>query len=154
MSDRYRGPSSVLVTESLQRDFVDPIGPHEPLPNELHVGHTEAVRLLGEDPSVGPLAQLMDWVGEVPSEEIEIVHIRDWHDADDPAQRDHLRTFGEHCVQGTRGADLVLDMDKMAAERPNQHVVDSLTLNDFTNTDLDQVLKPWVARGGGELRVG
>jgi protein-tyrosine phosphatase/nicotinamidase-related amidase len=142
------------MTESLQRDFVDPIGPHDPLPNELHVGHTEAVRLLGEDPSVGPLAQLMDWVGDVPSEEIEIVHIRDWHDADDPAQRDHLRTFGEHCVQGTRGADLVLNMDKMAAERPNQHVVDSLTLNDFTNTDLDQFLKPWVARSGGELRVG
>ena len=109
VKDRSRGPRTVLVTECLQRDFVDPIGPHDPLPNELHVGHTEAVRLLGEDPSVGPLAQLMDWAQLAPPEDIEIVHVRDWHDAGDPAQRDHLSTFGEHCVQGTRGAGLVLD---------------------------------------------
>ena len=144
----------MLVTECLQRDFVDPIGPHDPLPNQLHVGHTEAVRLLGEDPSVGPLAQLMDWARLVPPEDIEIVHIRDWHDAGDPAQRDHLSTFGEHCLQGTRGAQLVLDMDEIAADRPNQHVVDSLTLNDFEGTELERLLTPWVAAGGGELRVG
>ena len=142
------------MTESLQRDFVDPIGPHDPLPNQLHVGHTEAVRLLGEDPSVGPLAQLMDWARLVPPEGIEIVHIRDWHDAGDPAQRDHLSTFGEHCLQNTRGARLVLDLDEMAADRPNQHVIDSLTLNDFESTDLEGLLRPWVGRGSGELRVG
>ena len=145
---------SVLLTECLQRDFVDPIGPHDPLPNELHVGHTEAVRLLGEDPSVGPLAQLMDWVQRVPPEDIEVVHIRDWHDVGDPAQRDHLRTFGDHCLQSTRGAQLVLEMDKLATDRPNQHVVDSLTLNDFEGTDLERLLTPLVERGGGELRVG
>ncbi len=103
---------------------------------------------------MGPLAQLMDWARLVPQEGIEIVHIRDWHDAGDPAQRDHLSTFGQHCLQGTRGARLVLDLDEIAAERPNQHVVDSLTLNDFEGTDLEQLMMPWVARGSGELRVG
>jgi protein-tyrosine phosphatase/nicotinamidase-related amidase len=146
--------STVLITQCLQRDFVDPIGRHDPLPNELHVGHTEAVRLLGEDPSVGPLAQLMDWARLVPPESIEIVHIRDWHDADDPAQRDHLSTFGMHCVQGTRGAGLVLDLDQLVVERPNQHVVDSLTLNDFEGTNLERLLTQWVVRSDGELRVG
>jgi protein-tyrosine phosphatase len=45
-------------------------------------------------------------------------------------------------------------MDKLAADRPNQHVVDSLTLNDFEGTGLEQLLTPWVERGGEELRVG
>jgi protein-tyrosine phosphatase/nicotinamidase-related amidase len=154
VNDRSGGPFSVLVTESLQRDFVDPIGPHDPLPNQLHVGHTEAVRLLGEDPSVGPLAQLMDWAQLVPQGDIEIVHIRDWHDADDPAQHDHLSTFGQHCLRDSKGARLVLDMDDIASDRPNWHVVDSLTLNDFEGTELERLLKPWIGQAGGELRVG
>ncbi|HEX4281841.1 MAG TPA: hypothetical protein VHZ27_13830, partial [Solirubrobacteraceae bacterium] len=29
--------ATVLITQCLQRDFVDPIGPHDPLPNLLHV---------------------------------------------------------------------------------------------------------------------
>jgi hypothetical protein len=41
--------STVLITQCLQRDFVDPIGPHDPLPNLLHVGYSEAARLLGPD---------------------------------------------------------------------------------------------------------
>ena len=39
--------TTVLITQCLQRDFVDPIGPHDPLPNLLHVGYSEAARLLG-----------------------------------------------------------------------------------------------------------
>jgi hypothetical protein len=39
--------ATVLITQCLQRDFVDPIGPHDPLPNLLHVGYSEANRLMG-----------------------------------------------------------------------------------------------------------
>ena len=42
--------ATVLITQCLQRDFVDPIGPHDPLPNLLHVGYSEATRLLGPTP--------------------------------------------------------------------------------------------------------
>ena len=45
--------AAVLITQCLQRDFVDPIGPHDPLPNLLHVGYSEADRLLGPEPSAG-----------------------------------------------------------------------------------------------------
>ena len=41
--------ATVLITQCLQRDFVDPIGPHDPLPNLLHVGYSEATRLLGPE---------------------------------------------------------------------------------------------------------
>ena len=52
---------SVLITQCLQTDFVGPVRAHDPLPNALHVGHAEALRLLGHDPSTGPLAQLVRW---------------------------------------------------------------------------------------------
>lgn len=41
----------------LQNDLVKPIGVHQPLPSKLHVGHEEARRLMGADPSaVAPRA--------------------------------------------------------------------------------------------------
>ena len=76
--------TSILITQCLQRDFVDPIGPHDPLPNLLHVGHTEATRLLGAEPAVGPLAQLMNWARSQSAEDLRIIHIRDWHDPNGP----------------------------------------------------------------------
>ena len=123
--------TTVLITQCLQRDFVDPIGSSDPLPNLLHVGYSEAMRLLGPDPSVGPLAQLIDWVHGLSSDEIDLIHIRDWHDPDDPAQREHLRRFGAHCLQGSAGARLVLGMDEQASAADNVQIVDSITLSDF-----------------------
>jgi protein-tyrosine phosphatase/nicotinamidase-related amidase len=147
--------TTVLITQCLQRDFVDPIGPSDPLPNLLHVGYSEAVRLLGADPSVGPLAQLMGWVHDLPSEEIDLIHIRDWHDPDDPAQREHLRRFGAHCLEGSAGARLVLGMDDRAVAADNARIVDSITLNDFEGTDLvAQLERIRDAHGGEPLRVG
>jgi protein-tyrosine phosphatase/nicotinamidase-related amidase len=147
--------TTVLITQCLQRDFVDPIGPSDPLPNLLHVGYTEAMRLLGPDPSAGPLAQLIEWVDGRPSQEIELVHIRDWHDPDDPAQRGHLRSFGSHCLQDSPGARLVLGMDERAAAADNARIVDSITLNDFEGTELvEQLERIRDAHGGEPLRVG
>ena len=37
--------ATVLITQCLQSDFLDPIGPHDPPPNLLHVGYSEAARL-------------------------------------------------------------------------------------------------------------
>src|SRR6266849_3524145 len=65
--------ATVLITQCLQRDFVDPIGPHDPLPNLLHVGYSEAARLLGPEPAAGPLAQLIEWARGLPSDAIDLV---------------------------------------------------------------------------------
>src|SRR6188472_3021584 len=147
--------ATVLITQCLQRDFVDPIGPHDPLPNLLHVGYSEAARLLGPEPAAGPLAQVIQWARGLPSDAIDLVHIRDWHDADDPAQREHLVRFGAHCIKGTIGARLVLEMDQGAEAAANECIVDSITLNDLEGTDLEEQLDR-IRRGhGGEpLRVG
>lgn len=147
--------TTVLITQCLQRDFVDPIGPHDPLPNLLHVGYSESTRLLGPEPAAGPLAQLIQWARSLPSDAIDLVHIRDWHDADDPAQREHLERFGAHCIRDTIGARLVLEMDQRAEAAANECIVDSITLNDLAGTDLEEQLdRIRRAHGGEPLRVG
>jgi protein-tyrosine phosphatase/nicotinamidase-related amidase/aminoglycoside phosphotransferase (APT) family kinase protein len=147
--------ATVLITQCLQRDFVDPIGPHDPLPNLLHVGYSEAARLLGPEPSAGPLAQLIDWARGLAPDAIDLIHIRDWHDPGDPAQREHLERFGPHCLQGSAGAQLVLGMDERAMAATNERIVDSLTLNDFEGTDLArQLARIRHAHGDEPLRVG
>ncbi|MCW8133762.1 MAG: isochorismatase family protein, partial [Planctomycetota bacterium] len=148
-------PLSVLITQCLQVDFVGPVGRHEPLPNRLHVGHAESLRLLGPDPQAGPVAQAMHWARRQPREAFAVIHIRDWHDANDPAQQDHLRIFGNHCLKHTPGARLVLDLDDAPAEHPNETLVDSISLNDFLGTTLEATLDALKARApDGRLRIG
>ena len=49
---------SVLITECLQRDFIGPVGAHDPLPNKLHIGREESLRLMGREPQLGSLGSL------------------------------------------------------------------------------------------------
>src|SRR5215467_2283545 len=147
--------ATVLITQCLQRDFVDPIGLHDPLPNLLHVGYSEAARLLGPEPAAGPMAQLIGWARGLPPDAIDLIHIRDWHDPDDPAQREHLERFGAHCLRGSSGARLVLGIDERAMAAANERIVDSLTLNDLEGTDLGRQLERIRdAHGSQPLRVG
>ena len=131
---------SILITQCMQRDFIDPLPPHQPLPNALHVGREEAQRLLGADPSRGPMAQLMHWAREQPDDDLCVIHIRDWHDRDDPKQRHHLDQFGEHCIENTPGAELVLGLDEHVDERSSELFINATTLNDFVDTELADVL--------------
>jgi len=145
---------SILITQCMQRDFIEPLAPHDPLPNALHVGRDEARRLLGATPSQGPLAQLMHWARALDDDHLTIVHVRDWHDPEDPAQKRHLQQFGMHCIQGTRGAELVLDLNDAVADRPGERFVDATTLNDFADTTLEQVLRAVGMRPGEDVRIG
>src|SRR5690606_22629316 len=86
--------TSLLITQCLQNDFVKPIGRFDAIPNQLHVGHAEALRLLGETPSEGPIERVMQWAYAQSDELVRVVHIRDWHDPDAPDQRSHLALFG------------------------------------------------------------
>lgn len=140
---------SILFTQCLQNDFVAPLGPWDPMPCVLHVGSAEASRLAGEIPAEGPLVRFVDWAHALPSETLEIVHIRDLHNPDDPTQTDHLRHFGPHCLKGTRGAEFVFELPDPALRVTS--VVSSTTLNDFLGTGMDDLLRsllPGVERIG------
>ena len=130
-------PQSILITQCLQNDFVKPLGRYETLPNMLHVGYDEARRLMGENPDEGPVAMVMKWAYQQPVEQLTIIHIRDWHDPDDPFQVEHFRQFGAHCVKNTEGAHFAFPEPETT--RP-VIVVNSPGLSDFIGTRLDNHL--------------
>ncbi len=140
---------ALLITQCLQTDFVGPIGRHEPLPNLLHIGHEEARRLMGERPGEGPVARTLDWAYRQERERLGLIHIRDWHDPDDPSQTEHIAQFGPHCLKDTPGAAFVFSVPPGGEGRAE--VVDSLTLNDFSGTRLPGILAPLAGRAA---RVG
>jgi protein-tyrosine phosphatase len=86
------------------------------------------------------MAQLMHWAREQPDDDLCVIHIRDWHDRDDPKQRHHLDQFGEHCIENTPGAELVLGLDEHVDERSSELFINATTLNDFVDTELADVL--------------
>ena len=139
---------SILITQCLQNDFVRPLGRYESLPNSLHVGYEEALRLMGENPDEGPVSQFMQWAYQQPEEELSIIHIRDWHDSDDAFQQEHFRQFGVHCLQESDGAAFAFPMPETARQIC---VIDSAGLNDFVGTELETVLQPFANR---DLHVG
>lgn len=143
-------PHSLLLTQCLQNDFVQPIGKFEALPNLLHVGYDEARRLMGENPSEGPVARVMRWAYQQPASELALIHIRDWHNPDDAFQAEHLRQFGAHCLAGTDGARFAFAEEVEALHRPVV-TINSPGLNDFIGTGLADVLAPLAQQ---PLRVG
>ncbi len=146
---------SILITECLQKDFVEPVAHDKPLPNKLHVGWEEARRLMGHDTETGAVAQVMKWAREQSPEKLHIIHIRDWHDENDAQQKEHLEMFGAHCLRDTDGSKLVLGLDENIASLKNEQIVNSLTLNDFEGTNLDDIVREFQKRTGDNgLRVG
>jgi protein-tyrosine phosphatase/nicotinamidase-related amidase len=127
---------SILITQCLQNDFVYPLQQHDELPNKLHIGYSEATRLMGEEPGEGMLMQLMKWA-YADMHDLTIINIRDWHDANDPLQKAHLEQFGLHCLKDTPGAEFVFN----AARKPEHEIVINATgMNDFVNTNLEAEL--------------
>lgn len=141
--------NSILITQCLQNDFVRLLDKYDPLPNYLHVGYDEANRLLGERVEEGPVAQIMRWAYDQSADDLQIIHIRDWHDAGDGEQAAHLAQFGMHCIKDSEGADFVFHK-QIKAERPHA-VVDASGLNDFYKTNLEENLRRCF---NGNVRVG
>jgi len=142
-------PEAFLITQCLQNDFVKPLDRYERLPNQLHVGYSEALRLLGEIPEDGPVHRLMEWAYEQPVEKLQIIHIRDFHDPDSPKERAHLEQFGPHCLKGTDGADFVFR--SRIKEESRHRIFDATGLNDFAETSIGSVFEKENAAG---LRIG
>ncbi len=132
-------PHALLITQCLQNDFVKLIEKYDPLPNPLHVGYSEALRLLGERVEQGPVNRVMQWAYE--QEDIHLIHIRDWHNPSDPEQSDHLHQFGPHCIQDTPGAEFVFENLRRAGNR--EVIINASGLNDFVDTSLQEVLDQW-----------
>jgi protein-tyrosine phosphatase/nicotinamidase-related amidase len=142
--------TAILFTQCLQNDFASLLDQYDPLPNSLHIGYAEANRLLGEMVEDGPVFSLMDWAYESDPSRLKLIHIRDWHDLNSKSQEDHLIQFGPHCIQDTKGAEFVfqnwIERDPKRAE-----IINASGLNDFVETNLESILKPYQ---GKPLKVG
>lgn len=145
---------ALLITQCLQNDFVKPIQRHESLPNALHIGPEEARRLMGEIPSEGPVARIMEWAYGLPDETLKLIHLRDWHDSLDLKQMDHLTHFGLHCEADTPGAAFAFPVPENHGKAVG--IVNTPTLNDFFETPLAEMLEPLAASASTDqkLRVG
>jgi protein-tyrosine phosphatase/nicotinamidase-related amidase len=145
--------ASILITQCLQNDFVRLLDKYDPLPNYLHIGYDEANRLLGERAEEGPVAQIIRWAYEQSEAALKIIHIRDWHSAEDKDQQSHLEQFGRHCLANSEGADFVFTRQlPAAASRRSDIVVNASGLNDFYKTDLaDHLTEAEKSEG---LRIG
>ena len=140
---------AVLITQCLQHDFVAPIGRYDALPNLLHIGFEEARRLMGDAPDEGPVARVMRWAYGRLDAELKLVHIRDWHDASDPGQHQHLKQFGAHCLRDTPGAGFAFPVPPASGKAVT--LIDSPGLNDFLGTPLAADLHGAVGPGS---RIG
>lgn len=138
---------NLLFTQCLQNDFVKPLDRGEALPNLLHIGFEESQRLLGDNPSDGPIAKVMNWANAQSRDDIEVIHIRDWHDDNAKKQIRHLEQFGVHCVANSAGAEFVYEL----VDAENHQIINSTTLNDFEDTELNSVLE---ALDTDNLRIG
>ncbi|PLW96332.1 MAG: isochorismatase, partial [Marinilabiliales bacterium] len=97
-------PDSILFTQCLQNDFVKPIGKYDKLPNLLHIGYEESIRLMGVNPAEGPITNTMKWAYAQSIDDLEIIHIRSWYKENDPAQEKYFEKMGKHCIAGSEGA--------------------------------------------------
>lgn len=136
---------SILISVCLQNDFVKPIGKYDDLPNLLHVGYEESTRLMGINPNEGPVALFMNWANNLNSENLEIIHIRDWHNENLEEQNSHLLQFGNHCLKNSLGADFVFQITG------NETIINSFGLNDFINEELINYLSKYKNE---EIRIG
>lgn len=137
-----RTARSLLICECLQNDFIAPIPAGQSPPNKLHVGRDEALRIVGADPAQGPLVRALSSAAR--AEHVRIVHIRDWHDPDDPRQQAELEFFGPHCIMGTHGAQFVDAVEAFSRDRGRSAVVDATGINDFEDTPLADTLEALV----------
>jgi serine/threonine protein kinase len=129
---------SLIICECLQNDFIAPLPPGAAMPNKLHIGREESLRLVGADPAKGPLVRALSAC--TAAEHMRVVHVRDWHDPDDPRQQPELEFFGPHCIMGTWGARFVDAVESFSRDRGRSAVVDATGINDFEDTPLTDTL--------------
>ncbi len=130
--------------------MVKRIGKNDPLPNQLHIGYHEALRLVGEDPLFSPINHVLNWAYAQSPDALGMIHLRDWHNKNDARQTAHLKCFGDHCLQNTEGAEFIFEIPTAYRDR-RVEIINSPSLNDFIGTRLGEVLKPWRKQ---KIRVG
>lgn len=138
---------NILITVCLANDMVAPIKKYESPPHKLHIGYYETVRLLGEEISKGPLINFLKSCYKTSSKKLDIIHIRDWHNADDPEQKRELEIYGSHCMAGTWGAKFVWeDKNLLTIGKNVPNIINSKKIMTTLETDFISKLNTLVGK--------
>lgn len=140
-------PEAILFTQCLQEDNLRLLNQDEDLPNLVHVGFSEALRVRNE------LDKFLICAHSTSPDTLTIYHITEQHDAARDAQ--HLARFKDHCIAGTFGARLIGDTEEVGRKRPNTHFIEAFDLDDFESSSLNSELKEMLeGRDLSGVRVG
>lgn len=147
-------PKAILFTDCLQEDFVKLLDAGEGVPNLVHIGPEEALRLLGPH---GMLETFLRQAHSVNPSDLMIIHIGDEHDP--VKDREHLKRFRDHAKIGEPGSQFVTPIPEFApggsSPRPNTFFVRGGNLDDIGDSPLLDGLKGMLeGRDLSNVRVG
>lgn len=86
-----------------QRDFIGRLAAEQEPPNRLHVGHRGVERLRGAQDGRDLFVETTRRFYGDDAEHVQVVIDEDWH----PRSWWEFDVFGEHCIKGSAGAQLV-----------------------------------------------
>ena len=154
----------ILITNSLQNDFCEPI-PAELLSqkqgkvtlqdlqeyygHQVHINQSETTRLWENNKLEAFLNRICDKIGAVYSNNVrqefyKFIHIRDLHCNINEDQLTELGAFGDHCIEGTRGVQFIEPIEKLINNRRFRGyslIVNSNNINSFVGTHLKQEMR-------------
>ena len=113
--------------------------------HRVHVDVQQTEKLWNNERLPGFILQLMERSVEANKDEngdfYHFIHLRDWHDPTDAAEREEFCTFGYHCIKGSHGAQFIHPLDKCIEENDTfNHIINSNSLSSFSNTNLESIL--------------
>jgi len=141
---------SVLFTQCLQEDYCGLVDSpdRDRLPNLLHIGQTEALRLFTEDADNGPMGIFLGKCKQESPDDLAIIHIKDWHESSKSHCDSHLNKFGSHCIANTKGSEFVVPA-LHSPLREMEFIVHSSGLSDFEGTNMLEIWEKILRRAGG-----
>lgn len=109
-----------------QRDFIDRLDEGQERPNALHVGFDGARKIRGAGDGPDPFVDTtMRLFADTPeTARVEVIIDEDWH----PRSCAEFPIFGEHCVKGSEGAQLVGELEELRWH-PRTHVLRANNIN-------------------------
>lgn len=146
---------SILITVCLANDMVCPVEKNQPLPNTLHIGYYESVRLLGTEWKKGPLIKFLQFCHGKQAKDLSIIHMRDWHNPKDPLQKYELEKYGPHCMENTWGAKFVWEAKGLLPEKTNAHILNSKKIMTATEPEFVKLFKKVIGNTPKEeIKIG
>jgi nicotinamidase-related amidase len=145
---------SILITVCLSNDMLCPLEKNEAPPNNLHIGYYETTRLLGTDWENGPLVSFLKSCYK-DKDDLEIIHVRDWHDHKDPLQQRELEKYGLHCIKDSWGAEFIWENKKILKKTKKVHIVNSKKIMTATEPEFSNLLKKIIGKSKKEdVKIG